>query len=169
MISATSSIVSGSRVGGLSTIGLPEAMAGASLCRARLSGKLNGEMPAIGPIGNRRVDAEASLRGGHQIERDHSPSMRSRLLGGHLEREAPRRPQRVRRGSACPASCAIMRAMSSCRASMSVGAGVVSDVHTFVASAWRASPRSALRPRRWHRRRSRSVANDVTPTSESSL
>ena len=55
MISATVSITSGSLDGGLSTIGLPDAMAGDTLCAARFSGKLKGEMPAIGPIGNRRV------------------------------------------------------------------------------------------------------------------
>ena len=61
MISATASITSGSLDGGLSTIGLPEAIAGATLCAARLSGKLNGEMPAIGPIGKRRVMPTRSL------------------------------------------------------------------------------------------------------------
>ena len=55
MISATVSIVSGSLDGGLRTIELPAAMAGATLCAARLSGKLNGLMPAMGPIGKRLV------------------------------------------------------------------------------------------------------------------
>ena len=39
---------------GLSTTGQPAAIAGASLCDTRLSGKLNGLMAAIGPIGKRR-------------------------------------------------------------------------------------------------------------------
>ena len=55
MISAIASITSGSLDGGLRTIGLPEAIAGDSLCAARLSGKLNGLIAAIGPIGKRRV------------------------------------------------------------------------------------------------------------------
>ena len=55
MISATVSIVSGSFDGGLRTIEQPAAIAGATLCAARLSGKLNGLMPATGPIGKRRV------------------------------------------------------------------------------------------------------------------
>ena len=38
MISATVSIVSGSFDGGFSTIGLPDAIAGATLCAARFSG-----------------------------------------------------------------------------------------------------------------------------------
>ena len=47
--------MSGSLDGGLRTIGLPAAIAGASLWAARLSGKLNGLIAAIGPIGKRRV------------------------------------------------------------------------------------------------------------------
>src|SRR6185436_1987169 len=54
LTSPTVSIVSGSLDGGLRTIGLPLAIAGGSLCAARLSGKLNGEIAAIGPHGNRR-------------------------------------------------------------------------------------------------------------------
>jgi hypothetical protein len=44
-------MLSGSFDGGLSTIEQPAAMAGATLCAARLSGKLNGLIPATGPIG----------------------------------------------------------------------------------------------------------------------
>ena len=38
-------------------IGLPDAMAGASLCATRLTGKLNGVIPRTGPMGNLRVNA----------------------------------------------------------------------------------------------------------------
>ena len=48
---ATRSMTSGSFDGGLSTIEHPAAMAGATLCTARLSGKLKGLIPATGPIG----------------------------------------------------------------------------------------------------------------------
>ncbi len=65
---AMNSMTSGSLEGGLSTIGLPDAMAGATLWSARFSGKLKGEIPAIGPIGNRRTTAESSLRGRQEIE-----------------------------------------------------------------------------------------------------
>jgi hypothetical protein len=41
----------GVRLAGLSTNGQPTAIAGATLCAARLSGKLNGEMKEHGPIG----------------------------------------------------------------------------------------------------------------------
>ena len=77
MISATASIVSGSLDGGLSTIGLPDAIAGASLWAARFSGKLNGLMPAIGPIGKRRVMPTRSLDAGIRSSGMSSPVIRS--------------------------------------------------------------------------------------------
>ena len=63
--------------GGLSTIGLPAAIAGASLWAARLSGKLNGLMPAIGPIGNRRVMPTRSFDDGSRSSGMTSPVIRS--------------------------------------------------------------------------------------------
>ena len=44
---------SGVRLAGFITNGQPTAIAGAILCAARLSGKLNGEMNEHGPIGTR--------------------------------------------------------------------------------------------------------------------
>ena len=44
---------SGVREAGFITNGQPTAMAGAILCAARFSGKLNGEMNEHGPIGTR--------------------------------------------------------------------------------------------------------------------
>ncbi len=85
MISATASIVSGSLDGGLSTIGLPLAIAGATLWAARLSGKLNGLMPAIGPIGKRRVIPIRSFDDGHQVERDELAGHPLGLLGAEPE------------------------------------------------------------------------------------
>ena len=49
MISAPSGV----RLAGFITKGQPAAMAGAILCAARLSGKLNGLMKLHGPIGTR--------------------------------------------------------------------------------------------------------------------
>ena len=86
-ISAKRSMVSGSRDGGLRTIVLPEAMAGAILWRARLSGKLNGEMPAIGPMGNRRTMPERPFEARQQVERDDLALDPLRFLGGGLEGE----------------------------------------------------------------------------------
>ncbi len=76
-ISAIVSIVSGSLLGGLSTTGLPEAMAGANLCAARLSGKLKGLIAAIGPIGKRRVIPTRSLDEAIRSSGISSPYMRS--------------------------------------------------------------------------------------------
>jgi hypothetical protein len=66
-------MTSGSLEGGLSTIGLPDAMAGAILCSARLSGKLNGEIPAIGPIGNRLTTPNRPLEEGRRSSGITSP------------------------------------------------------------------------------------------------
>ena len=44
---------SGVRLAGFITNGHPTAMAGAILCAARFSGKLNGEMKLHGPMGTR--------------------------------------------------------------------------------------------------------------------
>ncbi len=45
----------GVRLAGFSTNGQPAASAGATLCAARFSGKLNGEMNEHGPTGTRFV------------------------------------------------------------------------------------------------------------------
>ena len=85
MISATVSMTSGSLDGGLSTIGLPLAIAGATLWAARLSGKLNGLIPAIGPIGKRRVMPTRPFDAGHQVERDRLADHPLGLLGAEPE------------------------------------------------------------------------------------
>src|SRR5260370_14080632 len=53
-ISASLSAVSGASVVGRSTTVLPAASAGATLCATRLSGKVNGGVAAITPIGGGR-------------------------------------------------------------------------------------------------------------------
>ncbi len=97
MISATASIVSGSFDGGLRTIGLPDAIAGAILWAARLSGKLNGLMPAIGPIGKRRVIPTRSFELGSRSSGMTSPVIRSAS-------SAPRRKVRLARSTSTSAS-----------------------------------------------------------------
>ena len=116
MISATASIVSGSLDGGLSTIGLPLAIAGAILWAARLSGKLNGLMPAIGPIGKRRVIPIRSFEAGIRSSGISSPVIRSAS-------SAPRRKVSVARSTSTsasriglPDSSAMSRPISSRRA-----------------------------------------------------
>ena len=63
--------------GGLSTIEQPAAIAGASLCAARLSGKLNGEIAATGPIGKRRVTPIRPRDAGIRSSGIVSPTIRS--------------------------------------------------------------------------------------------
>ena len=116
MISATLSMTSGSLDGGLRTIGLPEAIAGATLWAARLSGKLNGLIAAIGPIGNRRVIPTRSRDAGLMSSGIISPTIRSAS-------SAPSRNVRVARSTSIsasrmglPASSAISAPSSSRRA-----------------------------------------------------
>ena len=114
-ISATVSIVSGSLDGGLRTIELPAAMAGESLCAARLSGKLKGLIAAIGPSGKRRVMPMRPLELGIRSSGITSPVMRSAS-------SAPRRKVRAARSTSTsesriglPDSSAISRPSSSRR------------------------------------------------------
>src|SRR6266576_1596402 len=60
-ISPRRSVVSGSCGGGFSVMVAPHAIAGAILCAARSTGKLNGVIAAIGDSGKRRVQAIGDL------------------------------------------------------------------------------------------------------------
>ncbi len=73
---ARNSAESGVFVAGLRTMGLPAAMAGASLCAERLSGKLKGEMAATGPMGKRRRMAMRPLPCGARSSGMTSPPIR---------------------------------------------------------------------------------------------
>jgi len=116
MISATVSMVSGSLDGGFSTIGQPDAIAGATLCAARFSGKLKGLMPATGPIGKRRVMPVRPRDEGSRSRGITSPWMRSAS-------SAPRRKVSTARSTSTrasrmglPDSSAMVRPNSSRRA-----------------------------------------------------
>ena len=115
MISATRSIVSGSFDGGLSTTGLPVAIAGDSLWAARLSGKLNGLMAAIGPIGKRRVMPTRSLDDGMRSSGISSPVMRSASSAPSRNVSTARSTSTSASRMGLPASRAISRPSSSRR------------------------------------------------------
>ena len=116
MISPTVSITRGSLDGGLSTIGLPDAMAGAILWTARLSGKLNGLMPAIGPIGNRRVMPTRSLLAGIRSSGITSPTIRSASSAPSLNVSTARSTSTRASRIGLPASAAMSAPSSSRRA-----------------------------------------------------
>ena len=59
---------------------LPAAKAGAILWATRLSGKLNGVMPRIGPIGNRRVIPQCDSMPGDQSSGQHFTTDSFRFL-----------------------------------------------------------------------------------------
>ena len=103
MISATVSIVSGEAEGGLSTTEQPAAMAGATLCAARLSGKLKGLMAATGPDGEAPRDAEPAGVGRPDVQRDGLADEALGLLGREAEGQgAAVDLARGRPGWACP-------------------------------------------------------------------
>ena len=118
MISPTVSIVSGSLDGGLSTIGLPEAIAGATLWAARLSGKLNGLMPAIGPIGKRRVMPVRPFELASRSSGMTSPPIRSASSAPSRKVSEARSTSTSASRIGLPASRAISRPSSSRRARM---------------------------------------------------
>ena len=86
-ICASFSALIGVWLAGRTTIGLPAASAGATLCATRLSGKLNGEMPAIGPSGTRRTWPVRPSVPGSQSSWTQLAVDALRLLGGDAEGE----------------------------------------------------------------------------------
>ncbi len=75
-IEPSSRAVSGVLGAGLTTIGAPTAMAGATLCATRFSGKLNGEMPSTGPLGTWVTSASRPVAAGSVSRRCSSPEAR---------------------------------------------------------------------------------------------
>ena len=119
MIPASVSAEIGVCEAGLSTTGQPAAIAGASLCATRFSGKLNGEIAAIGPIGKRRTMPWRPSPPG-VASRCSSSSWKRVASSAAAAKVAALRPTSTR---ACliglPASSAIMRASGSARAAIS--------------------------------------------------
>ena len=116
MISATVSITSGSLDGGLRTIGLPLAIAGETLWAARLSGKLNGLIPAIGPIGKRRVIPTRPFDAGIRSSGIVSPTIRSASSAPSRKVSTARSTSTRASRIGLPASIASSRPSSSRRA-----------------------------------------------------
>ncbi len=116
MISATVSMTSGSFDGGLRTIGLPLAIAGETLCAARFSGKLNGLIPAIGPIGKRRVIPTRPFDAGMRSSGIVSPTIRSASSAPRRNVIAARSTSTSESRIGLPASRAMSRPSSSRRA-----------------------------------------------------
>ena len=72
---------------GFRTIGQPAAMAGATLWATRLSGKLNGQMAAMTPMGTRRVKPACPRPAGRRRAGTMSPDEGPGLDGRDLERD----------------------------------------------------------------------------------
>ena len=116
MISATFSMIRGSADGGFKTMLQPAAIAGATLCAARFSGKLKGLMPRTGPTGKRRVMPRRPLLDGARSSGIVSPIIRSASSAARRKVSAPRSISARASRIGFPASAERSAASSSLRA-----------------------------------------------------
>jgi hypothetical protein len=98
-------------------IGAPTAMAGATLCATRFSGKLNGAMPSTGPRGTRRTSAMRPLAVGSVSSRCNSPEKRRASSAAQRNVEAALVTSTFAHLTGLPASAVISPAISSARSS----------------------------------------------------
>src|SRR4051794_29445801 len=117
-ISPSSSADSGVAGAGLSTIGAPTAIAGATLWATRLSGKLNGAMPSTGPRGARRTSASRPLAAGSVSSRISSPENRLASSAAHRNVDTALLTSPRDHFSGLPFSAVTRAAYSSARAAM---------------------------------------------------
>ena len=144
------SALNGVLLAGLSTIGFPAAMAGASLCATRLRGKLKGEMAATGPSGTRRVIATRPSPCGARSIGSHSPESR--------------------RASSAATSNVIVARSTSVRASRSGFPASPANVRA-TASFWATRPRATARrtsARRWAGRAAMAPAAETAASAAAS-
>jgi hypothetical protein len=100
---------------GLSRIGAPTAMAGATLCAARLSGKLNGEMPSTAPLAKRRTIAARPAAAASVSSRCSSPPKRLASSAAQRKTETARPTSALAHLIGLPFSAVISSAISSDR------------------------------------------------------
>jgi hypothetical protein len=113
--SPSSSADSGVFGRGLSRIGAPTASAGATLWAARLSGKLNGEMPSTGPRGKRRTTAIRPSATGSVSSRCSVPDQRRASSAAHWKVDAARAASAVAHFTGLPLSAPMSSATSAAR------------------------------------------------------
>ena len=117
MISPRRSVVSGSCGGGFSVMVAPHAIAGAILCAARSTGKLNGVIAAIGDSGKRRVSAMRPVPAGATSAGRTSPPMRVASSAASRNTKIARSSSTLAWAIGFPASSASVRAKSARAAS----------------------------------------------------
>ena len=100
---------------GLSTIGAPTAIAGATLWATRLSGKLNGAMPSTGPRGARRTSASRPVAAGSVSSRCSVPDQRRASSAPQRKVDTARATSSRAHFSGLPDSAVISAATSSLR------------------------------------------------------
>jgi hypothetical protein len=99
----------------LTTIGAPAAIAGATLCATRLSGKLNGAMPSTGPRGTRRTSAIRPVAAGSVSSRCRLPDQRRASSAPQRKVDTARATSSRAHLSGLPDSAVISAATSSLR------------------------------------------------------
>ena len=131
---------------GLMMIGAPTAIAGATLCAVRFSGKLNGAIPSTGPIGKRRTRAARPAAAGSVSRRWNSPLKRRASSAAHRKVEATRWVSALAHMSGLPFSAVMSRAISSARAVTLVETCMSASARTaagWAAVSWRAAQAAA--------------------------
>ena len=118
MISPRMSAESGVAGAGLMMIGAPIAMAGATLWATRLSGKLNGAIPRIGPFENRRTRARRPAAAGSVSSRCRSPDQRRASSAAQRNVETARPTSALAHMMGLPFSAVMTDAISSPRAAI---------------------------------------------------
>ncbi len=114
----TLSPLSGVAEAGLTTIVLPAASAGATLCATRLKGELNGVIAATGPIGKRRTSPSRPCPAGTPSSGTISPSIRVASSAAIRKVVTARSHSRRLSQIALPVSYVMSRANSSRRSAI---------------------------------------------------
>ena len=114
-ISASTSAASGVFNAGLSSIGAPTAIAGATLCATRFSGKLNGVIASTGPRGKRRTTAIRPVWATSVSSRMRSPAKRRASSAAQRKVDTARATSDVAHIAGLPFSAVIRAAISSPR------------------------------------------------------
>ncbi len=114
-ISPSTSAESGVAGAGLRMIGAPTAIAGATLCATRFSGKLNGAMPSTTPRGKRRTTAKRPVPPGSVSSRMVSPFVRRASSAAQRKTETARPTSPRAHLTGLPFSAVISCAISSVR------------------------------------------------------
>ncbi len=135
--SPSSSADSGVLGAGLSTTGAPTAIAGATLCATRLSGKLNGLIASTGPLGTRRTYAIRPSAAASVSSRSTSPDCWRVSSAAQRNTDTARPTSPLAQNSGLPFSAVISSAISSARSWICRLTEASASARTWIGSALR--------------------------------